>query len=83
MSTEGYGGTGLTMEEAVAYDAQAGGAAPPLIAGIAQRLVDGAMTHGMPFADTIFSHCVKVLQLSPVDQQWILHHWGKIMMRQH
>lgn len=83
LSADGHGGTGFSLEEALAYDAQHSGRAPALIEGIAQRLVDGALQHGMPYADVVYAHCVKTLELSAVDQAWILHHWGRIMMRQH
>lgn len=80
---DGYGGTGLSLEEARAYEAQYAGGAPPLIDGIAQRMVDGALMHGTPFADAIFAHCAKTLQLSQIDQAWILNRWGRIMMQRH
>jgi len=81
-NADGFGGTGLSAEEALAFDARTGGAAPHIIENIAQRLVDGALMHGIPFADVIFAHCVQTLELSAVDRAWILYRWGQMMMRQ-
>jgi hypothetical protein len=78
-----YGGTGLSLEEALAYEAQHAGGAPPLIDGIAQRMFEGALTHGAPFADAVLKHCVKSLQLSKLDQAWIWSRWERIMLRHH
>jgi hypothetical protein len=76
-------GSGLGLDEAIAYDRQNGGAVPPFIEAMASRLADAFHWHGGVYADAVFAHWVTTLRISQVDQAWILKRWGRSMMRQH